>query len=94
MEARNGSWKPMLHKLDQISGISFTHNFSYSVAGHLLKGLKNPSTKAVTTRVLSSFVDLCRENNPANIMGYLSALLPVKGDDIGNLRQTFVFLFI
>ena len=52
MEAREGSLAPLLAKLDQVSGCSFKQQFSFAVAGHLLKGFRNANTKTPTTRLL------------------------------------------
>ena len=87
MNARQGPLEPMLQKLDQLTGLNFEHSFSFAVAGHLLKGMRNPSTKTATVRLLSTFVDVCKENSPSNLLGYLAALLPHKGDDVADLRQ-------
>jgi GTPase-activator protein for Ras-like GTPase/Divergent CRAL/TRIO domain/Cell morphogenesis C-terminal len=87
MRTRAGDLEPMLTKLDQISGISFDTSFSFALSGHLLKGLRHSATKAATTRLLSTLVDLgaVRSVGPS-MLGYLVALLPVRGDDSG-LRQ-------
>jgi hypothetical protein len=77
-----------MDKLDQLTGISFKTNFSFGVAGHLLKGLKTVSTKAATTRLVEVLVEHSREHNPANQLGFLAALLPLSGDNISNnIRQ-------
>lgn len=88
--AKQGSVKGALGKLDQITGADFNSNFSFAVATHLLKGLKNSTTKAVTIRTLSTLVDLGREPNPADLLGYLAALIPHKGDDTTHLKQTII----
>jgi len=87
MRTRAGDLEPTLTKLDQISGISFDTSFSFALSGHLLKGLRHSATKAATTRLLTTLVDLgaVRSVGPS-MLGYLAALLPVRGDDSG-LRQ-------
>mmetsp|Transcript_33497 Transcript_33497/g.52047 ORF Transcript_33497/g.52047 Transcript_33497/m.52047 type:complete len:256 (-) Transcript_33497:30-797(-) len=82
--ARKGPSERMLAKLDQLSGISFKYDFSFAIAGHLLKGLKSVSTKAAVTRLLNTFVEYSGENNPANVTGYLAAILPHCGDNISD----------
>ena len=88
MEARDATLEPHLSKLDQITGMSFKQQFSFAVAGHLLKGLRHATTKTTTTRVLSTLIDVCRENVGANVLGYLAALLPHRGDDMHLRFQT------
>jgi hypothetical protein len=82
MEARDSTLEPHLAKLDQLTGISFKQQFSFAVAGHLLKGVRNATTKTTTTRVMSTLIDVCREQVGANMLGYLAALLPHRGDDM------------
>jgi len=77
-----------LSKSDQVTGINFKTSFSFAVAGHLLKGLRKPATKTATARVLSTFVDIAAKKSIGNnMLGYLAALLPIKGDDMENMRQ-------
>jgi len=77
-----------LSKADQVTGINFKTSFSFAVAGHLLKGLRKPATKTATARVLSTFVDIAAKKAIGNnMLGYLAALLPIKGDDMDNMRQ-------
>lgn len=82
--SRKGPSERMLAKLDQLSGLSFKYDFSFTIAGHLLKGLKNVATKAAVTRLLNTFVEYSGENNPANVTGYFAALLPHCGDNISD----------
>lgn len=82
MDAREGSFGPLLAKLDQVTGVSFKQQFSFAVAGHLLKGLRHANTKTPTTRLLSLLLDVCRENVGSNMLGYCTALLPYKPEDI------------
>lgn len=91
MNTRRGPIEPMLIRLDQLTGLSFDNNFSFAVAGHLLKGVKNSSSKTNSIRLLTAFIELSKESNPANLLGYLTALLPHKSDDSLTLRQVFVF---
>ena len=90
MSVREGAMDNLLTKLDMITGISFKNSFSFAIAAHLLKGLRHPQTKTSTSRVLSSFVDIsARKAVGPNILGYIAALLPTKGDEMSNLRQLF-----
>eukprot|EP01094_Clydonella_sp_ATCC50884_P006709 TRINITY_DN1591_c0_g1_i1.p1 TRINITY_DN1591_c0_g1~~TRINITY_DN1591_c0_g1_i1.p1 ORF type:complete len:2499 (-),score=1256.67 TRINITY_DN1591_c0_g1_i1:167-7663(-) len=82
MESREGSFAPLLSKLDQVTGVSFKQQFSFAVAGHLLKGFRHANTKTPTTRLLSTILDVCRENVGANMLGYCTALLPYKSEDV------------
>lgn len=89
---RLGKLEPLLNKMDKLSGLNFNYNFSFALAGHLLKGLRNSATKAATTRLLTDIIDSHCESNPAQILGYLAALMPISGEDINsNLRQMFVY---
>merc|ERR1711879_399726 len=83
--------EPMLNKIDEVSGLSFKQNFSFAVAGHLLKGLRTSATKAATTRLLTDLIDSHCEQNPSLILGYLAALMPLSSDDVSsNLRQIVI----
>ncbi|CAG8518713.1 24789_t:CDS:10 [Dentiscutata erythropus] len=73
-------------KMDKESGINYNH-FSFAIAATLLKGLKNPVTKAGTQSVLTCFLDIASKgvlgeqtNNiiDSSMLGYLAALLPVS----------------
>ena len=84
-----------LNKLDDLSGLNFKYDFSFAMAGHLLKGLRTSATKAATTRLLTDIIDFHCESNPAQILGYLAALMPISGDDVNsNLRQMYVYILI
>jgi len=87
LEVRKGGVKGALDKLDQLNGFNFTGNFSFALAGHLLKGMKNANTKAATSKLLSTLISYSRESNHANLLGYLCALLPNISDDLAYLRQ-------
>jgi len=44
--------------------------------------------------VLSTFVDIAAKKAIGNSMlGYLAALLPIKGDDMDNMRQLYDIYF-
>jgi len=88
MARRDGAVDQLLSKLESSTGISFKQSFSFAVAAHLLKGLKQSATKTATARVLSTFVDIAakRALGPS-VLGYLAALLPVKGDEMSQLKQ-------
>jgi len=61
--------------------MNFRSNFSFGVAGQLLKGLKYPRAKQDTSRLLSAFLDIdIKTAASTNILGYLAALLPVEGE--------------
>ncbi|EGC30977.1 hypothetical protein DICPUDRAFT_50487 [Dictyostelium purpureum] len=74
-------------KLDGITGVSFESNFSFAIASHLLKGLKYPSTKTTTSRLLTTFLTIsAKKSNGSGILGYLAALLTTESE-VGNLEQ-------
>jgi len=88
---KQGKLSSLLTKMDKISGFDFHHNFSFALAGHLLKGLRTSATKAATTRLLTDLIDCNCESNPASVLGYLAALMPLSGEEISaNLRQIVV----
>ncbi|KAG0375555.1 MAG: hypothetical protein J3R72DRAFT_528012 [Linnemannia gamsii] len=67
--------------LDESTGLNFETHFSFGVAGALLKGLKHPSTKTITTDVLRLILQISVKGTTPNmvdvrVMGYLAALLP------------------
>ncbi|KAG0047826.1 Ras GTPase activating protein ira2 [Gryganskiella cystojenkinii] len=67
--------------LDESIGLNFETHFSFGVAGALLKGLKHPSTKTITTEVLRSILQIAVKGTAPDmvdvrVMGYLAALLP------------------
>lgn len=65
-----------LVRLDGITGISFETNFSFAVASHLLKGLRHPSTKTTTARLLHTFLSIAAKRGiGSEVLGYLIALL-------------------
>eukprot|EP01132_Coremiostelium_polycephalum_P003622 gene3622-4511_t len=80
-------YQGILSKLDTITGISFESNFSFAIASHLLKGLKYPSTKTTTSRLMTTFLSItAKKSNGSSILGYLAALFTTEGE-IGNLDQ-------
>lgn len=86
MAARTNQLEPVLTKLDQVTGLSFNTSFSFAVAGHLLKGLKQSATKTQTSSLLRLLVDVSiKKSVGPHALGYLAALLPVQ-TEIGNLR--------
>jgi neurofibromin 1 len=71
MAVREGAIDQILSKLDQISGLSFKSSFSFSIAGHLLKGFSHPKSKETTSQLLSSFLDIAVKTGGSsyNILG-------------------------
>ncbi|KAG0019213.1 Ras GTPase activating protein ira2 [Podila clonocystis] len=68
-------------ELDESIGLNFETHFSFGVAGALLKGLKHPSTKTITTDVLRLILQIAVKGTQPDmvdvrVMGYLAALLP------------------
>ena len=82
-----------LTRLEGVTGINFESNFSFAVACHLLKGLRHPSTKTATARLLNTFLSITAKRSPvgAEVLGYLTALLPTEGVP-SNLDQLYVML--
>ncbi|KAG0224055.1 Ras GTPase activating protein ira2, partial [Actinomortierella wolfii] len=71
----------LAHEMDEAIGLNFETHFSFGVAGALLKGLKHPSTKTITTSVLTLILQIaCKGTEPdmvdVRVIGYLAALLP------------------
>jgi neurofibromin 1 len=82
MGNRTGALDVQLARIDHLTGISFRSSFSFAVAAHLLKGLKESSTKTATLRLLSLFLDVgAKKSIGPHLLGYLGALLPGKGSD-------------
>ena len=73
--------EPLLDKFDSLSGVNFETNFSFAISTLLLKGLKSPSAKTSTVKTLTTILRLCNEKIGSKMLGYFSALLPMKGDD-------------
>ena len=93
LEVKKGQFKAALEILDQLNGFNFNANFSFALAGHLLKGMKNANTKAATAKLLSTIISYSREPNLSNLLGYLCALLPNISDENAYLRQLFFFFY-
>ncbi|EGG19811.1 neurofibromin [Cavenderia fasciculata] len=80
-------YQAILSKLDNITGVSFEFNFSFAVAAHLLKGLKYPSTKTTTSRLLSTYLSItAKKGTGASVIGYLAALFATEGE-VANVDQ-------
>ena len=79
-----------LARLDGVTGINFESNFSFAVACHLLKGLRHPSTKTSTARLLTTFLGITAKRGVGSeVLGYLTALLPTEGVP-ANMDQLYV----
>lgn len=77
-----------LARLDGVTGINFECNFSFAVASHLLKGMRHPSTKTSTARLLTTFFTCSSKRSVGSeILGYLVALLPTEGIPTNLLDQ-------
>ncbi|KAG0221205.1 Ras GTPase activating protein ira2 [Mortierella sp. GBA43] len=68
-------------ELDESVGLNLETHFSFGVAGALLKGLKHPSTKTITTDVLKLILQIAVKGAQPDmvdvrVMGYFAALLP------------------
>lgn len=89
---------PILRHLDSVTGVSVDTSFSFAVASHLLKGLKENTLKTDTQRVLLRLVqlvckgggDALREVSTVDCLGYLAVLLPMMSvQDRLALRETY-----
>ncbi|EFA86557.1 Neurofibromin-like protein [Heterostelium album PN500] len=78
--ARNPYLKS-LQAIDQVVGVNFENNFAFAVSTHLLKGLKNASTKSSTTSLLSTILKIVSKKpiETSSMLGYL-ALLASEGE--------------
>ncbi|KNC49089.1 neurofibromatosis type 1 [Thecamonas trahens ATCC 50062] len=66
-------------KLDEATQFNFHTDFSFAIVGNILKGLKHPSTKAITVRVLTTFLDVVGKGTlDSSVLGFLAALLPSR----------------
>ncbi|KAF9111158.1 Ras GTPase activating protein ira2 [Mortierella sp. AM989] len=81
-------------ELDESVGLNFETHFSFGVAGALLKGLKHPSTKNITTDVLRSILQIAVKGTQPDVvdvrvLGYLAALMPqaARNMDLKELLQ-------
>ncbi|KAF9431608.1 Ras GTPase activating protein ira2 [Entomortierella beljakovae] len=81
-------------ELDESVGLNFETHFSFGVAGALLKGLKHPSTKTITTDVLRSILQISVKGTQpqsvdVHVLGYLAALMPqaARNMDLKELLQ-------
>eukprot|EP01133_Synstelium_polycarpum_P017457 gene17457-20830_t len=80
-------YNSILSRLDNTTGISFESNFSFAIASHLLKGIKHPSTKTMTARLINTFLTItAKRGNGISVLGYLSALFPTEGE-VANTEQ-------
>ena len=72
----------LCHQLDQTSGMHFKTDFAFATGANLMRGLKHPSTKTTTVRVLTTFLQIFgKEMPPSNkvhptLLGFLAPLLP------------------
>ncbi|RUS29150.1 hypothetical protein BC938DRAFT_480989 [Jimgerdemannia flammicorona] len=70
-------------QLDTACGINFETHFSFAIAGILMKGLKQTTTKNATSQALMAFLEIeCKHTNEQNLiesktLGYLAAMLPI-----------------
>ena len=76
---------PVMDQIDSAMGVSFANDFGFSTAAVLMKGLRNPSTKAITTSTLFLFLEITSkyvmqsvgrkpsEDNQPTLLGYVDA---------------------
>ncbi|KAI9323567.1 hypothetical protein BX666DRAFT_2016762 [Dichotomocladium elegans] len=70
-------------QLDQLCGVNFDTHFSFAVAGTLMKGLRQSSTKDTVYQGLSTFLDIeCKQSGiedmiESRTLGYVVGLLPI-----------------
>merc|ERR1711991_153676 len=66
-------------KLDESTQFNFHTDFCFAIVGNVLKGLKHPSTKAITVRVLTTLLDTIGKGTlDSSVLGVLTALLPSR----------------
>ncbi|KAI8085069.1 uncharacterized protein BX664DRAFT_266338 [Halteromyces radiatus] len=79
-------------ELDKETGVSFTTNFSFAVAGILLKGVKHSEPRDLVFQCLTTFLEIeCKHSMEQNMveagaLGYFAGLLPFAAQD-GALRE-------
>ncbi|ORX72553.1 hypothetical protein BCR32DRAFT_285738 [Anaeromyces robustus] len=78
---------PYLNKTDAIVGAHFNVNFSFALSTNIMKGLRHPATRATTTTILTTFLEIsskacggvCMGRNHTvglELIGYIVPLLP------------------
>ncbi|KAG1471849.1 hypothetical protein G6F56_001890 [Rhizopus delemar] len=89
------------NQLDQSCGINFNTNFSFAIAGIVMKGLQHGDVKTSIYTSLCTFLDIERKQNfkdytreesgiiEAGTLGYVTALLPIaaKNDSVDELLK-------
>lgn len=91
MEVRQ-TYADVALELDKATGVSFYTNFSFALAGILLKGVKYSEPSDLVFQCLTSFLEIeskrSKEQNvvEAGTLGYFAGLLPFAAQD-GALRE-------
>ncbi|CAO3611756.1 unnamed protein product [Cunninghamella echinulata] len=91
MEVRE-SYSDVALELDKVTGVSFYTNFSFALAGILLKGVKYSEPSDLVFQCLTTFLEIeskrSKEQNvvEAGTLGYFAGLLPFAAQD-GALRE-------
>jgi len=83
----------IIQQLDQTSGLSFKTDFAFATGANLMRGLKHPTTKAATVRVLMAFLEIFGKEHGSsnkvnsNLLGFLAPLLPFT--EASELKELF-----
>jgi neurofibromin 1 len=94
MEART-PFRDVSQEIDAASGLSFTTQFSFAIAGVLLKGFGHSDARDTVFACLTTFIEIETKSSlkpnmiDANCLGYLCALLPfaAKNDALTELLR-------
>ncbi|ORZ22469.1 hypothetical protein BCR42DRAFT_406243 [Absidia repens] len=91
METRQ-NFADIAMELDKATGVSFNTNFSFALAGILLKGTKYSEPRDLVFECLTTFLEIeCKRSMEHNVveagtLGYFAGLLPFAAQD-GALRE-------
>jgi len=77
-------------QMDHVVGLSFSTDFSFALAAHVIKGLRHPWAKAKssTVRILNLLLNICRKHKNCKdkfivtkeTIPYLASLLPISSE--------------
>jgi neurofibromin 1 len=98
LEYRSTMGEPA-RRIDQIAGISFDHEPSFSLVAILNKGFRHPSTKSIAVQVATTLLEITASSAapdddsvmiPKSSVPYFVALLPIAAKDQTELKQLFL----
>lgn len=71
-----GRLESSLKKLDEITSINFRHSFDFALVAHLVKGVRQQTTKPLAVSFVSSILSIAAKSEaPDALLGYLALLL-------------------